>query len=46
MFTVKIESYGEILLYFYEIGNIKKYLILVYMTPINGHKFDKYGPCQ
>ena len=30
MFTAKIENYGDILLYFCEIGNMKKYLILVY----------------
>ena len=46
MFTVKIESYGDILLYFYEIGNMKKYLILVYMASVNGYKLDKYDPCQ
>ena len=46
MFTVKIESYGDILLYFYEIGNMKKYLILVYMAPVNGYKLDKYGSSQ
>ena len=46
MFTVKIESYGDMFLYSCEIGNMKKYLTLVYMTPINGYKLDKYGPCQ
>ena len=46
MFAVKIESYGDILLYFCEIGNMKKYMILVYMALINEYKFDKYGPCQ
>ena len=42
MFMVKI----EILLYFCEIGNMNKYLILVYMAPINGYKLDKYDPYQ
>ena len=46
MFTVTIESYGDILLYFCEIGNMMKYLILVYMALVNGYKFDKYDPCQ
>ena len=46
MFTVKIESYGDILLYFCEIGNMKKYLTLVYRAPVNGNKLDKYGPGQ
>ena len=46
IFTIKIESYGNILLYFCKIGNMKNYLILVYMAPINGYKLDKYGPCQ
>ena len=46
MFTVKIESYGDILLYFCELGNMKKYLILVYMVVDNGYKIDKYDPCQ
>ena len=46
MFLVNIESYGGILLYFCEIGNMKKYLTLVYMTPINGYKLNKYEPCQ
>ena len=46
MFTVKIESYGDIVLYFCEIGNMKKYLILVYMALVNGYKVDKYDPCQ
>ena len=41
-----IESYGGILLYFCEIGNMKKYLTLVYMTPVNGYKLDKYGSYQ
>ena len=31
MFTVKIESYEDILLYFCEIENMKKYLPLVYI---------------
>ena len=57
MFTIKIESYGDILLYFFEIINMKKYLILVYITLsmsinlknmalVNGYKLDKYGPSQ
>ena len=46
MFTVKIEIYGDILLYFCEIGNMKKYLIWVYMALVNGYELDKYGPCQ
>ena len=46
MFTVTIESYGDILLYFCEIGNMMKYLILVCMALVNGYKFDKYDPCQ
>ena len=46
IFTVKIESYGEILFYFIEIGNMKKYLILVYMAHVNGYKLDKYDYCQ
>ena len=45
MFTVKIESHGDILLYFCEIGNMKKYPILVYMTLVNGYKLDKYISC-
>ena len=45
-YTVKIEIYGDILLYFCEIRNMKKYLILVYMAPVNGYKLDKYGTCQ
>ena len=43
MFIVKIESYRDILLYFCEIGNIKKYLILVYMVLVNGYKPYKCG---
>ena len=46
IFMVKIESYGDILLYFCEIGNMKKYLILVYMAHVNGYKLDKYGLYQ
>ena len=46
MFTVKIESCGDILLYFCEIGNMEKYVILVYMAFFNGYKLDKYDPCQ
>ena len=46
MFTVKIESYEDILLYFREIGNMKKYMILVYMTFVNWYKLEKYDPCQ
>ena len=42
MFRVNIESYGDILLYFCGIGNMKKYLILVYMAHINGYKLEKY----
>ena len=45
MFTVKIENYGDMFLYFCEIRNMKKYMILIYMTPVNGHKLDKYDPC-
>ena len=41
----KIKSYGEILLYFCEIGNMKKYLTF-YMTSVNGHKLEKYKPRQ
>ena len=46
MFTVKIESYRDIFLYFCEIGNMKKYLILVYMAHVNGQKLNKYDSCQ
>ena len=46
MFTVKIESYGDILLYFCKIGNMKKYLTLVYRAPINGYKLNKYRSCE
>ena len=46
IFTVKIESCGDILLYFCEIGNMKKYLTLVYMTLVNRYKLDKYDPYQ
>ena len=47
MFTVKIESYGNILLYFCEIRNMKKkYLTFIYMTLVNWYKLDKYGPDQ
>ena len=42
----KIESYGDILLYFCEIGNMKKYFTLIYMAPINEYKLDKYDPSQ
>ena len=41
MFTVKIESYRDIILYFCEIGNMGKYLILVYMINVNEYKLDK-----
>ena len=41
MFTLKIKSYGDILLYFYEIENMKKDLILVYIASINKYKLDK-----
>ena len=55
--VLNIESYGDIFLYFCEIGNMKKYLTLVYMAsvneyilhkmaPINGYKLDKYVLCQ
>ena len=54
MFTVKIESNGDILLYFFEIGNMKKYFTwfiwplskginLTNIAPVNGYKLDKYG---
>ena len=43
MFTVKIESYGDLLLYFCEIGNMKKYLILGYRASANVYKLNKYG---
>ena len=46
MFTIKIESYENILLYFCEMGNMKKYLILVYMTHVNRYKLEKYSPGQ
>ena len=46
IFTVKIGSYGDILLYSLEIGNMKKYFTLVYMVTVNGYKLDKYGICQ
>ena len=46
MFTVKIENYEDILLYFCEIGNMKKYMILVYMESISVYKLDKYEPDQ
>ena len=46
MFMVKIESYGDVLLYFCEIGNMKKYMILVYMALVNRYKLDKYDPGQ
>ena len=46
MFMVKIESYGDILLYFCEIGNMKKNLILVYMAHVNESKLDNYDLCQ
>ena len=46
MFTVKIEIYEDIFLYFCEIGNLKKYLTLIYMAPVNGYKFEKYGSDQ
>ena len=46
MFTVKIESYGDLLLYFCEIGNMKKYLILVYRASANVYKLNKYGISQ
>ena len=42
MFTVNIESYGDILLYFCGIRNMNKYLILVYMAHVNKYKLDKY----
>ena len=41
-FYGKIESYGDKLLYFFEIGNMEKYFTLVYM-PVNQYKLDKYG---
>ena len=41
MFTIKIESYGDILLYFCGIRNMKKYLILAYTALVNGYKIDK-----
>ena len=43
MFMVNVESYGNIFLYFCEIGKIKKYLILVYIAHVNGYKLDKYS---
>ena len=46
IFTVKIGSYGDILLYSWEIENMKKYLTLVYMALVNGYKLDKYDSCQ
>ena len=46
MFTAKIESYENILLYFCEIENMNKYLTLVYMTYENGYKLNKYDSCQ
>ena len=46
IFTVKIGSYEDIFLYSWEIGNIKKYLTLVYIAYVNGYKLDKYDSCQ
>ena len=46
MFIIKIESYGDILFYFCEIGNMKEYLILVYMAHVNRYKLNKYGSGQ
>ena len=52
MFIVQIESSRDILLYFCEIGNMKKYrprsmgINLTNMAPVNGYKHDKYDPCQ
>ena len=43
---VKIKNYRDIFLYFFEIGNMNKYLIWVYMTLVNGYKLDKYDPYQ
>ena len=37
MFIIKIESYGDIILYFYEIGNMKKIFDLVYTAPSTGY---------
>ena len=44
IFTVKIESYKDIFLYFCEIENINKYLTLVYMTLVNGYNVTPLLP--
>ena len=41
MFTINIESYGDIFLYFCEIRNMKKYLTLVDMAHVNVYKLEK-----
>ena len=55
MFMVKIESYGDIFLYFCEIRDIFGFdlirprsmsINLTNMAPVNGYKLDKYGPGQ
>ena len=47
MFTVKIESYGDILLYFcvWFIWPRSMSTNLKNMAPINEYKLDKYGLC-
>ena len=40
MFMVGIESCRDIVLYFYEFGNMTN------TASVNGYKLDKYDPCQ
>ena len=40
------KSYGDIILYICELGNINKYLTLVYIASVNMYKLDKYDPSQ
>ena len=46
MFMVGIENYEDIILYFYEFGNMKEIFDFGFYVLVNGYKLDKYGPCQ
>ena len=46
MFMVEIESYGDIFLYFYKFGNMKRIFDFDFYGRVNEYKLNKYDPFQ
>ena len=44
MFMVEIESYGDIFLYFYKFGNMKRIFDFDFYGRVNEYKLNKYDP--